>query len=105
MSALNAKIKKVQPSATLKITALANKMKKEGQDVVSFGAGEPDFDTPDYIKAAAIQSIQKGETKYTPASGTEALKAAVVTKFQKENGLQFTNENIIISCGANVGRG
>ncbi|MBU1076808.1 MAG: pyridoxal phosphate-dependent aminotransferase [Spirochaetes bacterium] len=97
---LNKKIKQIQPSATLKITAMAKKMKKEGLDVISFGAGEPDYDTPQYIKDAAIKSINNGETKYTPASGTDELKSAVVEKLQKENNLQYANENIIISCGA-----
>ena len=100
MLVLNEKIREVQPSATLKITAQAKKMKKEGQDVVSFGAGEPDFDTPDYIKNAAIKSINNGETKYTPASGLDDLKSAVASKFLKENNLKYSNENIIISCGA-----
>lgn len=102
MSALNERIKKIQPSATLKITALAKKMKKEGQDVISFGAGEPDFDTPGFIKEAAIKSINNGDTKYTPASasGLDELKAAVVNKFLNDSSLQYSPENIIISCGA-----
>lgn len=100
MSVLNQKIQSIQPSATLKITALAKKMKKEGEDVVSFGAGEPDFDTPQFIKDEAIKSINNGQTKYTPASGLDTLKTAVVNKLAKDNNLEYKNENIIISCGA-----
>ncbi len=100
MSALNEKIQKIQPSATLKITALAKKMQKQGEDVISFGAGEPDFDTPDFIKEAAIQSLNNGKTKYTPASGLEELKSAVVNKLRNENNLEYSIENIVISCGA-----
>jgi len=100
MTALNKKIQQVKPSATLKITATAKKMKDEGCNVISFGAGEPDFDTPQYIKDAAIESLQNGDTKYTPASGLEELKKAVADKFKKDNGLDFGVENITISCGA-----
>lgn len=90
----------VKPSATLAITAKAKVMKKQGMDVISFGAGEPDFDTPDYIKEAACQSIKKGETKYTPASGVPDLKKAFAEKLKTENDLEYAEENIIISCGA-----
>ena len=100
MTALNKKIQQITPSVTLKITAAAKKMKKEGQDVVSFGAGEPDFDTPNFIKESAINSIKAGETKYTPATGLDDLKSAVVRKFKEDNDLEYSNENIIISCGA-----
>ncbi len=97
---LSDRIKKVQPSATLKITAAAKKMKKEGLNVINFGAGEPDFDTPEYIKEAAINSIKKGDTKYTPASGMLELKNVVAEKIKKELNLDYTSENIIISVGA-----
>ncbi len=97
---LSERIKKVQPSATLKITAAAKKMKKEGLNVVNFGAGEPDFDTPDYIKQSAINSIERGETKYTPASGMPELKNVVVKKIKDSLGLDYAAENIIISVGA-----
>ena len=100
MSVLSERIKSVQPSATLKVTALAKKMKRQGEDVISFAAGEPDFDTPDFIKQAAVRSLDHGDTKYTPASGLDDLKSAVVNKFLNENGLEYSNENIIISCGA-----
>jgi aspartate aminotransferase len=100
MGLLNNKIQTIAPSITLKIDAMAKKMKAEGQDIVSFGAGEPDFDTPDFIKEKAIASIRAGETKYTDASGTPALKAAVAAKLKKENGLEYAPSQIVVSCGA-----
>ena len=75
---LSNKAKNIKPSSTLAVTAKAKKMKAEGINVVGFGAGEPDFDTPDHIKAAAIKAIEDGFTKYTPASGTEELKKQYV---------------------------
>lgn len=100
MSILSNRIKEVKPSATLKITAKAKELKLKGVDVISFGAGEPDFDTPEYIKDAAIESIKKGETKYTPASGLPKLKEAIVEKLKKDNNLIYEPKNIVISCGA-----
>ncbi|MDD5067563.1 MAG: aminotransferase class I/II-fold pyridoxal phosphate-dependent enzyme, partial [bacterium] len=100
MDLLNKKIRNITQSVTLKIDALAKKMKADNEDVVSFGAGEPDFDTPDYIKDQAIASIKKGETKYTDASGTIALKNAVVKKMKEEHGLEYQPSQIVISCGA-----
>jgi len=97
---LNEKIKKIPPSATLKITALAKQMIKQGEDVVNFGAGEPDFDTPNNIKQKAIESIKDGLTKYTPASGIPELKSAIVKKFKEEYNLDFSLENVCINCGA-----
>jgi aspartate aminotransferase len=97
---LSSRVKSVNPSMTLAITAKAKKMKKEGQDVVSFGAGEPDFDTPDHIKAAAIEAINGGFTKYTPASGMSELKEAIADKLKTDNGLEYSPSSIIISCGA-----
>ena len=100
MVKLSERVKTIKPSATLKIDAKAKQLKKEGVDVVSFGAGEPDFDTPEYIKLAAIESIKKGETKYTPASGILELKEAIVEKLKRDNNLNYKVENILISCGA-----
>lgn len=97
---LSSRAKSVSPSLTLAIAAKAKKMKQEGIDVIGFGAGEPDFDTPDYIKAAAIKAIQQGFTKYTPESGTDELKKAVCDKFQKDNGLTYNPSQIVVSCGA-----
>ncbi len=90
----------VKPSPTLAITAKAKKMKAEGIDVIGFGAGEPDFDTPDYIKDAAKQGLDEGDTKYTPASGTDEFKKAICRKFKKDNGLEFDTSEIIVGCGA-----
>ncbi|RKY04752.1 aspartate aminotransferase, partial [Candidatus Poribacteria bacterium] len=75
-------------------------MRKEGIDVISFGAGEPDFDTPQHIKQAAIEAINSGFTKYTPASGTPELKEAIAEKLKRENGLDYSPSQIIVSCGA-----
>lgn len=97
---LSKKAKNIKPSSTLAVTAKAKKMKAEGIDVVGFGAGEPDFDTPEHIKEAAIQAISDGFTKYTPASGTDELKKAICEKFKKENGLDYAPNQIVISNGA-----
>ncbi|MDP2911100.1 MAG: pyridoxal phosphate-dependent aminotransferase [Candidatus Omnitrophota bacterium] len=97
---LSSRAKNVSPSLTLAITAKAKKMKQEGIDVIGFGSGEPDFDTPDHIKAAAIKAIQQGFTKYTPESGTDDLKKAICEKFQKDNGLVYSPSQVVVSCGA-----
>lgn len=89
----------VEPSPTLAITALANALKAEGKDVVGFGAGEPDFDTPQFIKDAAIAALQSGFTKYTPVSGIASLKKAIIQKFEKENNLAFKPEQVIVGTG------
>lgn len=90
----------LEASATLEITAKAKRLKESGVNVVSFGAGEPDFDTPDYIKEAAIKAIQSGFTKYTPASGTAELKLVISKKFIQDNQVNYAPEQIVISCGA-----
>jgi aspartate aminotransferase len=90
----------ISPSSTLAIDAKAKKMKSDGLDVIGFGAGEPDFDTPAHIKNAAIAAIESGFTKYTPASGTLELKQAICTKFKKDNGLDYTPAQIVVSNGA-----
>jgi len=87
------------PSITLAIDSKAKAMKAEGIDVVGFGAGEPDFDTPQHIKDAAIKAINEGFTKYTPSSGTPELRQAVADKFKRDNGLTYKPSQIIISCG------
>ena len=97
---LSKKAEKIQPSITLAITAEAKRMKSEGIDVIGFGAGEPDFNTPENIQEAAIESMKKGCTKYTPASGILELKEAIVKKFKKDNGLNYNIDQIIISTGA-----
>ena len=90
---------RVKPSATLAVTAQARALKTEGRDVIGLGAGEPDFDTPENIKAAAIAAIQRGETKYTDVDGLPELKAAVVAKFARENGLTYTPAQIHVAPG------
>ncbi len=91
---------KIKPSPTLAVSAKAKAMKARGIDVIGFGAGEPDFDTPDHIKQAAIKAIESGFTKYTPAGGIPELKQAVCEKFKKDNNLDYQSEEIIVSCGA-----
>ena len=90
----------IKPSPTLATAAKAKAMKAQGIDVVDFGVGEPDFDTPENVKQAGIKAIQSGFTKYTPAGGTDELKEAVVEKFKKDNGLQYEKSQVLISCGA-----
>lgn len=94
------RVQNISSSATLDITLKAKTLKKEGFDVVNFAGGEPDFDTPQYIKKAAIDAINKGLTKYTPATGTPELKEAVCRKFKIDNGLDYKPNQIVISCGA-----
>ncbi len=91
---------KMQPSATLAIAAKAKALKAAGEKVVSMSAGEPDFDTPDYIKQAAIDALLKGDTKYTPSSGTLELRKVLAAKFERENGIKTTPEQIVASPGA-----
>lgn len=97
---LSSRVKKVEPSATLAIAAKAKQMRSEGIDVVSLSAGEPDFDTPQFIKDAAIKALGEGLTKYTPAVGTLELRQAICEKFKRDQSLSFTPENIIVSDGA-----
>ncbi len=97
---LSNRAQKIKPSPTLAMDAKAKAMKAQGIDVVNFGVGEPDFDTPENIKEAAIKAIKEGFTKYTPVGGIDILKDAVIEKFKKDNGLDYTREEIIISCGA-----
>jgi len=91
---------RVMPSATSAMLGLATELREAGKDVISLGAGEPDFDTPDHIKAAAIEAIKKGQTKYTAVDGTSSLKAAIQRKFERDNNLIYRPEQILVSCGA-----
>ena len=93
------RIQKVKPSPTLAVTALAAKLRAEGRDVIGLAAGEPDFDTPDHVKQAAIKAINEGFTKYTAVDGMPSLKQAIITKFEKDNGLSYKAEQILVSCG------
>ena len=100
MAVISRRAEKVSPSPTLAITAKAKAMQAEGIDVVNFGAGEPDFDTPQHIKDAAIKSLQAGFTKYTPTSGTLDLRKAICAKLARENGIEYMPDEIIVSLGA-----
>jgi aspartate aminotransferase len=96
---LSARVQRIQPSPTLAVTARAKELKAQGQDVIGLGAGEPDFDTPEHIKAAAIEAIRQGFTKYTAVDGTPSLKQAVVDKFKRENGLDYAPDEVLVSAG------
>ncbi|MEN6330455.1 MAG: pyridoxal phosphate-dependent aminotransferase [Smithella sp.] len=97
---LAARVAKIKPSETLAITAKANALRAEGRDVIGFGAGEPDFDTPENIKSAAIRAIEAGFTKYTPVGGTDELKDAIIAKLKRDNALEYKRSQIVVSCGA-----
>jgi aspartate aminotransferase len=96
---LSTRVQAVKPSPTLAVTARAAAMKAAGKDVVGLGAGEPDFDTPQHIKEAAIQAIRDGFTKYTEVDGTPSLKRAVIAKFKRDNGLDYAPEQVLVSVG------
>jgi aspartate aminotransferase len=96
---LSQRVQSIKPSPTLAVTARAKALKAEGKDIIGLGAGEPDFDTPDHIKAAAIEAINQGFTKYTAVDGTPELKQAVIAKFKRDNGLDYTPDQILVSCG------
>ena len=98
--AVSQRVQRVKPSATLTVSALAAKLRAEGRDVIGLGAGEPDFDTPEHIKAAGIEAIRAGKTKYTNVDGTPELKAAIADKFRRDNNLEYAPEQIIVSSGA-----
>jgi len=99
MSLVAQRLQAIKASPTLAVSAKAAKLKAEGKDVIAMGAGEPDFDTPQFIKDAAIAAINKGLTKYTPAGGTPSLKRAIVAKYKRENALDYTEKQILVSCG------
>jgi aspartate aminotransferase len=99
VSILARRLSAVKPSPTVAATAKAAELKAQGLDVIGLGAGEPDFDTPDHIKAAGIAAIQRGETKYTPPNGTLALRKAVVGKFKRENGLDYKLDQVSVGVG------
>ena len=100
MISISNKSKQVTPSSTLALTAKINAMVADGLDVVKFGAGEPDFDTPDHIKLAAVEALNQGFTKYTPVPGITELREAIVDKFERDNGLSYEANQVIVSCGA-----
>ncbi len=97
---LSNRAQSIKPSPTLAVTARAAELRAEGKDIIGLGAGEPDFDTPEHIKAAAIEALKKGQTKYTAVDGTADLKKAIINKFKRENNLEYNNNQILVSCGA-----
>ena len=99
MSIISDSLKRIKPSPTLAVTQKARELKAAGKDVIGLGAGEPDFDTPDNIKEAAIEAIKKGDTKYTAVDGTPALKEAIIKKFKRENNLNYKSDEITVGAG------
>ncbi|GHF23400.1 aspartate aminotransferase [Kordiimonas sediminis] len=99
MSFLSTSLDRVKPSPTIAVTTKAAELRAAGKDVIGLGAGEPDFDTPDHVKEAAIKAIWDGDTKYTSVDGTPAVKAAIIEKFKRENGLEFTPNQISVNSG------
>lgn len=96
---LSKRVQAIKPSPTLAVTARAAKLKAEGKDIIGLGAGEPDFDTPQHIKDAAIAAINRGFTKYTAVGGIPSLKQAIIAKFKRDNHLEYTPRQILVSCG------
>jgi aspartate aminotransferase len=96
---LSKRVQTIKPSPTLAVTARAARLKSEGKDIIGLGAGEPDFDTPQHIKDAAIHAINRGFTKYTAVGGTSSLKSAIINKFKKDNNFDYTAKQILVSCG------
>ena len=99
MSIISDSLKRIKPSPTIAVTQKARELRAAGKDVIGLGAGEPDFDTPDNIKKAAIKAIKSGDTKYTAVDGTPALKKAIVSKFKRENKLNYSTEQITVGTG------
>jgi len=97
---LTKRIHSIKPSPTLAITMKANALRAQGRDIIGFGAGEPDFDTPENIKAAAVRAIASGFTKYTPVGGIDELKDAIAAKMARDHGLDYNRSQIVVSCGA-----
>jgi len=96
---LSDRVQRIKPSPTLAVTTRAAELRAQGKDIIGLGVGEPDFDTPDHIKEAAIEAIRAGKTKYTAVDGTPSLKKAIVAKFQRENGLSYEPSQILVSSG------
>ena len=99
MSFVAARLQSIKTSPTLAVNARATRLKSEGKDIIGLGAGEPDFDTPQFIKDAAVAAIAKGLTKYTAAGGTPSLKKAIIAKFKRDNNLDYTEKQVLVSCG------
>lgn len=99
MAFISDALARIKPSPTVALTGKVAELKAQGRDIVGLGAGEPDFDTPDNVKAAAIKAIENGETKYTAVDGTAAMKDAVIEKFKRDNGLEYARDQITVNCG------
>ncbi|HEX2548417.1 MAG TPA: aminotransferase class I/II-fold pyridoxal phosphate-dependent enzyme, partial [Gammaproteobacteria bacterium] len=97
---LSSRVQRIKPSPTLAVSARADELIASGKDIINFGVGEPDFDTPAHIKQAAIEAIQQGFTKYTAVDGTPSLKNAIIQKFARDNNLSYQPDQILVSCGA-----
>src|SRR5450759_1014239 len=96
---LSSRVSLIKPSATMAVAERAKTLRAQGTDLIDFGAGEPDFDTPEPIKNAAVEAMRNGATKYTPVGGTDALKTAIVTKLRRDNGLTYDKREVMASCG------
>jgi aspartate aminotransferase len=94
------RLQRIRPSATVSITARAQRLREQGRDVIVLSVGEPDFPTPEHVKAAAVAALARNDTKYTPVDGSRALKDAIVTKLARDNGLTYTREQVLVSTGA-----
>ena len=99
MSIVSNSLKRIKPSPTIAVSQIARELKAAGKDVIGLGAGEPDFDTPENIKQAAIDAINRGDTKYTAVDGTPDLKKAIVNKFKRENNLEYSTSEITVGSG------
>lgn len=99
MSLLARRLESIKPSPTIAVTTRARELRAAGRDVIGLGAGEPDFDTPDHIKDAAMRAIRDGQTKYTAVDGTPELKEAVATKFRRDNDLEYATSQITVGTG------
>ena len=99
MNRVSAALNRIQPSATLAMTQRVADLKRQGVDIIGLSAGEPDFDTPDFVKEAAIAAIRGNQTRYTDVGGTPALKDAIRTKFLRDNGLDYATADIIVGVG------
>lgn len=100
---LSERVHRIKPSPTLAITAKAKELRKRGIDVIGFGAGEPDFDTPDYVKEGAIKALKEGKTKYTPSAGIPELREAIANKLKERNKVEYTSSEVVVVPGAKMG--
>ena len=96
---LSDRVQRIKPSPTLAVTARAAELRRQGKDIIGLGAGEPDFPTPAHVRMAAKEAIDAGMTRYTPVGGTPELKDAIVSKFKRDNGLDYVADQVLVSCG------